>query len=306
MPTLRQLRYFDALASHAHFRRAAAQAHVTQPALSMQIADFERELGVPLVERQARATVLTEEGREVARRAREILLAVDDLVDYARHHRAPLTGSLRVGVIPTVAPYLLPRVLPLLKEHYPELRLRLRESQTAVLVEEVFAGQLDAALLALPVEHDGIETMALFEDAFLLAMPESHRLAGRDHVSPKEIAGEPLLLLEEGHCLRQQTMAVCRNAGATQFDTFGATSLATLSELVINGYGLTLLPEICVSFEARRRRLAVRPFADPVPARTLVLAWRKTSPRRKDFEAFGRTIIAARGDGGGTNRGSPA
>lgn len=295
MPTFRQLRYFDALASHAHFGRAAEQAHVTQPALSMQIAEFEKELGVPLVERQARATVLTEEGREVARRARDILLAVDDLVDYARHHRAPLTGSLRMGVIPTIAPYLLPRVLPLLKERYPELRLRLRESQTAVLLEEVLAGQLDAALLALPVEQEGVAAMPLFEDAFLLAMPESHRLAGRDHVWPKEIAGEPLLLLEEGHCLRDQTMAVCRNAGATEFDIFGATSLSTLSELVINGYGLTLLPEICVPFEARRRRLAVRPFADPVPARTLGLAWRKTSPRKADFEAFGQAIVEARG-----------
>lgn len=294
MPTLRQLRYFDALASHAHFGRAAEHANVSQPALSMQVADLEKELGVPLLERQARATVLTEEGREVARRARDILLAVEDLVDYARHHRAPLMGSLRVGVIPTVAPYLLPRVLPLLRDRYPELQLRVKESQTAVLVEEVMAGHLDAALLALPVEHDGIETMELFEDAFVLAMPQSHRLAEKDHVRPKEIAGEPLLLLEEGHCLRDQTMAVCRNAGTTGFDAFGATSLSTLSELVINGYGLTLLPEICVPFEARRRRMAVRPFADPVPARTLGLAWRRTSPRKADFEAFGTAIIDAR------------
>lgn len=294
MPTIRQLRYFDALARHAHFGRAAEQVHVTQPALSMQIAEFEKELGVPLVERQARGTALTEEGAEVARRARAILLAVEDLADYARHHRGPLTGSLRVGVIPTIAPYLLPRVLPWLKELYPELRLRLRESQTAVLIDEVLAGQLDTALLALPVEEDAIETMALFDDPFLVAMPQNHPLAGKNEVSTFDIAGEPLLLLEEGHCLRDQTMAVCRNAGVKQFDTFGATSLSTLSELVINGYGLTLLPEVCVPFEARRRRLAVRPFVSPAPKRTLCLAWRKTSPRKTDFLAFGRTLMEAR------------
>lgn len=298
MPTLRQLRYFDALAAQAHFGRAAEQAHVTQPALSMQIADLERELGVPLVERQPRGAVLTEDGEEVARRARAILLAVEDLVDYARHHRQPLTGGLRVGVIPTIAPYLLPRVLPILKRRYPELRLKLRESQTAVLVSEILAGQLDAALLALPVEDAGIETMALFDDPFLLAMPHDHRLADREMVAAVEIAGEPLLLLEEGHCLRDQAMAVCRGAGVKQFDTFGATSLSTLSELVINGYGITLLPEVCVPFEARRRRLAVRPFADPAPKRTLALAWRRSSPRKADFAAFGRTVIEAREEQG--------
>lgn len=291
MLTLRQLRYFDALADQQHFGRAAEHCSVTQPALSMQIAELEKELGVALVERRSSSIALTEQGTEVASRAKQILRSVADLVDYGQHHGQVLVGQLRLGVIPSIGPYLLPGVLPALKRQHAELKLSLRETQTQHLISELQDGKIDLALLALPIEAPGLEELALFEDPFHLALPRHHRLAGQDRVSHAALGAERLLLLEEGHCLRDQAIAFCRNFGVTEFDEFGATSLSTIVQMVANGYGTTLLPRMSVPLEVRgNSEVCALPFEAPVPRRTIGLVWRRTSPREADFVELGRLI----------------
>jgi LysR family hydrogen peroxide-inducible transcriptional activator len=290
--TLKQLRYFAALAETMHFGRAAALCHVTQPALSMQIKDLEKALGVTLVERTAAGLLLTWEGEEVARRADAILLAIHDLSDLVRHRRQLLTGRLRLGVIPSVGPYLLPRLLPRLHGLYPELSLSLRESQTQHLLDDLIVGKLDLLILALPVLRDDIETMELGEDRFTLAVSPEHPLAGRAQVSQAELASERLLLLEEGHCLRDQALALCGVDRDAETDAFRASSLATVIQMVGNGYGCTILPELAVPIEANdQASIRIIPFAPPAPSRMLGLAWRRSSPRKRDFMAFGRFVI---------------
>ncbi|MDO9563946.1 MAG: LysR substrate-binding domain-containing protein, partial [Bradyrhizobium sp.] len=202
MITLRQLRYLSALARHGHFGRAAESCSVTQPALSMQIRDLERTLGVAVVERRPGDVMLTDVGREIARRAEELLTASRDLVDFARHRSGVLTGRLTLGVIPSLAPYLLPKILPLLQSRFTELRLELRETQTRQLIEDIKNGALDAAMLALPVDEPDIDTMALFEDLFLLAVPASDPRRDTTRVAAEDIDQSRLILLEDGHCLR--------------------------------------------------------------------------------------------------------
>ncbi|HTT47894.1 MAG TPA: LysR substrate-binding domain-containing protein, partial [Pseudolabrys sp.] len=208
MITLRQLRYLSSLARHRHFGRAAAECAVTQPALSMQVRELERELGAELVERRPGEVALTDTGLDVAQRAEQILAAARDLVDFARH-RDMLSGSLRLGIIPTLAPYVLPRVLPKLQAKYPRLRLEVRETQTKILLEELARGELDAVMLALPVEGADVETLALFDDAFLLAVPAADPRPARTRVGVAEVDQKRLILLEEGHCLRDQALAFC-------------------------------------------------------------------------------------------------
>jgi LysR family hydrogen peroxide-inducible transcriptional activator len=281
--TLRQLRYLVSLARHRHFGRAADDCAVTQPALSMQIREFERELGVDLIERRPGDIALTEAGLEIAARAENILASVRDLTDFARH-RDVLTGSLKLGVIPTLAPYLLPRALPLLQARYPRLALEIRESQTATLVEELQGGRLDAVMLALPAEGGEFEIMPLFDDPFLLAVPATDAL--REPLNVGDVDQGRLILLEEGHCLRDQALAFC----GTRRDLparLGATSLATVMQMVASGYGITLVPQIAAAVELRDERVRALRFAAPAPGRTIGLAWRKTSPRTADFEALG-------------------
>ena len=295
MPTLKQLRYFAALTETLHFGRAAERCQVTQPAMSMQIRELEAELGVVLVERTAAGVFHTAPGAEVARRARQILLAVQDLVDLARHGGRALAGPLRLGVIPTIGPYLLPQVLPTLHATYPELQLALRESQTEHLIEALSAGDLDLLILALPVGREDVATMPLFDDAFNLVVAEDHPLARRGAINQKELLAERLLLLEEGHCLRDQALSLCHAAGANQADDFRASSLATVVQMVANGYGSTILPDLALPVEAgAHSRLRVVPFRAPVPVRTVGLAWRSSSPRQPDFVEFGRFVVAAR------------
>jgi LysR family hydrogen peroxide-inducible transcriptional activator len=295
-PTLRQLRYFVTLAETQHFGQAATRCHVTQPALSMQIKELEIALGVPLIERARRGALLTPAGREVARRARAILRAVQDLADLARKHADVLSGPLRVGVIPTVGPYLLPGVLPRLHDVFPALQLSLRETQTAVLIRELLAGALDLLILALPLEEPEIEELPLFDDVFALALPAQHPLGARRSVAQTDLGGEHLLLLEEGHCLRDQTLAVGQAAGASALDDFRASSLATVVQMVANGYGCTILPELALPVEVGDRQgIHVVPFRDPPPVRTVGLAWRRTSPRRDEFVAFGQVVLEALG-----------
>ncbi|HXW23691.1 MAG TPA: hydrogen peroxide-inducible genes activator [Xanthobacteraceae bacterium] len=295
MVTLRQLRYFEALARHRHFGRAAEACAVTQPALSMQIREFERELGIELVERRPGAVELTETGLEVARRGERVLAAARDLVDFARHRGRLLSGNLKLGIIPTLAPYVLPRVLPVVQARHPDLRLELRETQTKLLVEELVGGDLDLILLALPIDDPEIETIRLFEDRFLLATPAADPLPAGARVGARQIDQRRLILLEEGHCLRDQALAYCASARRETPMALGATSLATVMQMVANGYGVTLVPEVAIDVEVRDERVKLLRFAAPEPGRTIGLGWRRTSPRKVDFVALGRLIVEAVG-----------
>lgn len=290
--TLRQLRYLEALARHLHFGRAAEECAVSQPALSQQVQDMEALLGVKLVERGPRRVALTPRGEEVARRAAAILGSVRDLVDYARHHGALLAGPLRLGVIPSVAPYLLPRALPLVEARFPALELHLRETLTETLEDELAQGLLDAILIALPVHAPGFEALPLFVDRFLLAARAGSAETDEPFARPERIPPERLLLLEEGHCLRDQTLAYCRIA-RPETNGFGAASLSTIMQMVAGGYGVTLLPELSLPVEARDPRIALRRFAAPEPSREIALVWRRSSPRRADFDALGALLREA-------------
>ncbi len=297
MITLKQLRYLEALVEHRHFGRAAEACAVTQPALSMQIRDLERQLGVDLVERRHGDVVLTDVGEEVARRGGRMLVDARDLVDFARHRAGPLTGRLILGLIPSIAPYVLPRVLPVLQRRYPELQVELRETQTKVLVEELLRGSVDVVMLALPVtEADGdIETTHLFDDPFVLAVPGNDPLSARSRVSSSDIDQEKLILLEEGHCLRDQALAYCAGPRRDKTMSLGATSLATVMQMVANGYGVTLVPQIAVDVEVRDGRIKLLSFTPPEPGRMIGLGWRPTSPRKADFVALGELIVEALG-----------
>jgi LysR family hydrogen peroxide-inducible transcriptional activator len=288
MITLRQLRYFASLARHRHFGRAAESCRVTQPALSMQIKELEQEIGVELVERRTGEVALTATGTEVARRAERILASAQNLVDFARH-REILAGPLKLGVIPTLAPYLLPKLLPRLQSTYRSLELQLRETQTASLLDELISGDLDCAMLALPIDHADVDTFPLFKDRFLLAMPAGEPKPRRP-LKADDVDQHRLILLEEGHCLRDQALAFCSGRSHDAGSTFGATSLATVMQMVANGYGVTLVPEIATQTEARNKRVTLKRFAAPEPGRTIGLVWRKTSPRWRDFEALGQTV----------------
>lgn len=289
--SLRQLRYLRALAQTGHFGRAAKACHVTQPALSMQVRHLEDMLGVELFERLHGRVMLTQAGREVLRRAHEILAKSQDLMDFARHAQGVLVGELKLGVIPTIGPYLLPHALERIARHYPDLSPRLRETQTSVLIEELVQGNLDVVLAALPVAGRELEELALFEDRFLLAVPAGHPLAGRRVAELGCVEGERLLLLEEGHCFRDQALSYCAQADPATTAGFGATSFATILQMVASGYGVTLLPEMAVESEATgRQSIAVLRFAAPEPRRTVGLVWRRSSPRRADFSALGALI----------------
>jgi len=292
MITLRQLRYLSSLARQRHFGRAAEECAVTQPALSMQVRELEREIGAKLVERRPGDIVLTEVGLEVAQRADSILAATRDLVDFVRH-REVLAGPLKLGIIPTLAPYVLPLVLPHLQKDYPQLRLEVRETQTKALIEELASGSLDAVMLALPVDGADVETMPLFDDAFLLAVPASDPLPARGRVGIRDVDQRRLILLEEGHCLRDQALAFCATKRGDQAAGLGATSLSTVMQMVANGYGVTLVPEVAIDAKMSDPRVKLLRFRDPEPGRSVGLAWRRTSPRARDFAALGEAIVAA-------------
>ena len=296
MITLRQLRYLSALARHGHFGRAAEACSVTQPALSMQIRDLERTLGITVVERRPGEVMLTDVGREIARRGEDVLTASRDLVDFARQRSGLLQGRLTLGVIPSLAPYLLPRILPVLQTKFPELRLELRETQTRQLVEDIKNGALDAAMLALPVSEADIDEIALFEDLFLLAVPAGDPRAVTTRVAVEEIDQGKLILLEDGHCLRDQALAFCatatrgRLAGGGAGTVFGASSLNTVMQMVAGGYGVTLIPQIAADVERRDERVKFLRLKNPEPGRSIGLVFRRTSPRKADFAALGEVV----------------
>ena len=293
MITLKQLRYFDSVARYRHFGQAAEHCRVTQPALSMQILELERSLGVELIERRHRQLILTDAGREIEQRAEAILSQVRDLQDYARSIGGGLAGPLRLGVIPSLAPYALPPLLPLIQDRYPQLDLHIRETQTDTLVAELLDGQLDLLLLALPIEHRDVQTAALFEDRFWFAVPGDREFAEPVEASPELLATDRLLLLEEGHCLRDQALAFCQLRQADHLDTFGTSSLSTIVQMVANGLGMTLLPETCIDLEVRDDKVKLLSFAEPQPSRTVGLAWRRSSPLSEAFTRFGELVMEA-------------
>lgn len=304
MISLKQLRYFVAVARLGHFGKAAEFCNVTQPALSMQVRDLERNLGLQLLERRQDGVYLTQAGREIRQRSRNIIAAVQDLDDYARHHDRLLSGTLRLGVIPSLAPYILPPLLPVLRDQFGKLDLRIRETQTELLVDELIAGQLDVLLLALPIDHAEVTTLDLFEDKFLLAapanwpeLPKRRPTSRRGHLKASKVRARidmikdgRLLLLEEGHCLRDQARQFCQMRQIDNLDTFGASTLSTIVQMVINGMGLTLLPEISVPVESRHGAFELMRFEPPEPSRTVGLAWRASSPRQTDFLALGEQV----------------
>jgi LysR family hydrogen peroxide-inducible transcriptional activator len=296
MLTLRKLRYLAALAQHRHFGRAAEACAVSQPALSMQIKELEEYLGVALFERRSGEAVLTEIGAEVAQRAERVLGAARDLEDFAQHGSRPLTGRLRLGVIPSLAPYVLPKVLPALQQSHPALRVELRETQTRQLVAELAGGQIDVVMLALPVDDSEIETIALFDDAFVLAVPASDPPFAHGRATARDIDPRRLILLEEGHCLRDQALAFCGTARQDSTLAFGATSLTTVMQMVSNGYGMTLVPDIAIDVEVRDDRVRLVRFERPEPGRTIGLAWRKTSARKADFLALADIVKGILGE----------
>jgi LysR family hydrogen peroxide-inducible transcriptional activator len=293
--TLRQLEYAVAIADLGSFQRAARACHVTQPGLSAQIRQLEELVGVRLFERDRRRVFVTPAGEELIRRARRVLAEAEGIVDAAQSLHAPLCGTLRLGVIPTIAPYLLPQVLPRVRRRHPQLRLRLHEARTAELVALLRRGELDLLLLALEAPLDGLETRPLFSDPFVFAAARGHRLAGRARVRESDLEGERVLLLEDGHCLREQALAACQGMGAEEIGDFRASSLATLVEMVAGGAGATLLPELSVDAARRgRTELALLPFVAPAPARTIGLAWRPTSGRGAEFELLAKLLVEGR------------
>jgi LysR family transcriptional regulator, hydrogen peroxide-inducible genes activator len=276
---LRDLQYLVALAETRHFGRAALRCHVSQPTLSAQLRKLEEFLGVSLIERRPRRVGLTPAGEAVVERARRMLRDAEDIRALARASQDPLGGQLKLGLIPTLGPYLLPRVAPRIAKALPKLQLMLHEYQTAPLVERVVQGELDVAILALPADTKGLVTRSLFAEAFLVAMPEHHRLTARKRLKIGDLAGEKLLLLEEGHCLRDQALEVCTKAGTEEQD-FRATSLETLRQMVAAGLGITLLPRLAAEGPfASARGLVVRPFSPPAPSRVIGAAWRRSTSR---------------------------
>jgi LysR family transcriptional regulator, hydrogen peroxide-inducible genes activator len=293
LPTLRQLRYLVAVAEHRHFGRAAEDCLVTQSTLSAGIRELEDVLGVTLIGRSKRHVALTSLGEDIVQRAQALLRAADELVDAAHVGSLPLTGLLRLGVIPTVGPYLLPGALPELRKAYPDLRLYLREEQTARLLDMLGRGRLDGGVIALPYLTGELETMVLGEDALLVACPKGHAFAGRGSVSGSELAGEPIILLEDGHCLRNHALTTCRLLPGQANEDLQATSLSTLVQMVGSGLGLTLIPELAVDVETRREQnIVVVPFADGRPAREIALVWRAESARSRDLRLLGEVLRA--------------
>ena len=288
---LKDLRYLVAVADCRHFGHAAERCFVSQPTLSAQLKKLEDYLGIQLIERQPNNVSLTEAGEQIVARARRILEASDEVVTLARSHRDPLAGRLRVALLPTIGPYLLPRVAQPLRKSMPRLQLQLYEYQTGPMLEKLQAGDLDVGILALPVNMEGLDARELYVEPFILAVPDQHKLARRDTVRIDDLKGETLLLLEDGHCLRDQALEVCSRIGVQEKQDFRATSLETLRQMVATGAGVTLLPELaCRGAYGNAKGVTIRPFAKPAPVRHVGAIWRKTSARRPAIEAMCKLI----------------
>jgi len=286
--TLQDLRYLVALAEHGHFGRAATACDVSQSTLSTQIKNLEQRLGVKLFERTTKSVSVTPIGREIAERARRVLEEVDAIISLGQTISGPLSGGFSLGVIPTLGPYILPWLVPALKKHYPELRLTLREDLTAPLLERLGSHRLDAALMALPVPDGRLETLPLFDEPFWFAEPRGRKPAAGKIMKEDELRGQRLLLLTEGHCLRDQALAICGIADREDEGDFRATSLETILQMVATGLGTTLLPAMACS-EARTRSVTTRPLEAGL-GRRIGLVWRRSYPRRRDIHLLAQTL----------------
>jgi LysR family hydrogen peroxide-inducible transcriptional activator len=289
---LKDLRYLVALADEKHFGRAAERAHISQPTLSAQLKKLEDYLGVQLIERNPKQVTLTEAGEQIVSRARRILEASDEVVTLARGHRDPLAGKLRLALLPTIGPYLLPRVAREIRKALPRLELRLYEYQTAQMLEKLHDGQVDVGILALPIDLDGLESRPLYDEPFTVALPEHHKLTKKTTLKVEDLKDEPLLLLEDGHCLRDQALAVCSSVGMQEKQDFRATSLETLRQMVATGAGVTLLPELASrGAYGSARGVVLRPFVKPTPVRHIGAVWRKTTARLPAIEALCKIVM---------------
>lgn len=286
--TMKHLRYFDALARQGHFGRAAEDCAISQPALSMQIKELEDLVGAPLVERTTRQLRLTGLGEEFAARVRDILRSVDELQDMARAAQHPLLGRLRIGVIPTVAPYLLPGVITQLSARYPGLDLRPREAVTGKLIADLLEARLDTAIVALPVSEPTLTEVALFDEDFVLVRPAEE--ASRPVPDAAMLREMRLLLLEEGHCFRDQALAFCSLSPTASREMMEGSSLATLVQMVGAGIGVTLVPEMALGIETRSAEVALQRLPAPSPSRTIGMVWRKSSPLAKQLEDVARIV----------------
>lgn len=291
---LRDLRYLVALAETRHFGHAADRCHVSQPTLSAQLKKLERYLGVDLIERQPRRIALTDIGEKVVARARRLLQEADEIQALTRAEKDPLTGKLKVALIPTIGPYLLPLVMRKLRKQLPKLQLLLYEYRTQVLLDRLHSGEIDMGILALPVALDGLDSELLYEEEFLLALPADHPLNRKQRVRLDDLPGENLLLLEDGHCLRDQALEVCSRVDIHENQDFRATSLETLRQMVAAGLGVTLLPQVAATGPfAAGRAMTTRPFVAPAPSRSVGSVWRKSSTRVAAITTVGRIIREA-------------
>jgi LysR family transcriptional regulator, hydrogen peroxide-inducible genes activator len=288
---LKDLRYLVAIADTRHFGRAAARCFVSQPTLSAQLRKLEEYLGVQLIERQPRRVALTAAGEEIVQRARGMLEASDAIVNLAQTRRDPLAGQLRLAFLPTIGPYLLPQIALRLRKALPRLELMLFEYQTEPMLERLRHGDIDVGVLALPVAAEGFAERELYEEPFMVALPEGHPLAARAQLRIEDLAGETVLLLEEGHCLREQALAACRHSGMHERQDFRATSIETLRQMVAAGVGITLLPQLATrgAYDSTRG-IVVRPFTRPAPSRRVGALWRKSSARATAIEAVAAQI----------------
>ncbi|MGO8854453.1 MAG: LysR substrate-binding domain-containing protein [Steroidobacteraceae bacterium] len=277
---LKDLKYLVALADTGHFGKAAERTFVSQPTLSAQLKKLEQYLGVKLVERQPKNIQLTEVGKQIVVRARRMLDESDEIIALARNNTDPFAGKLKVGLIPTIGPYLLPRVMQKLRKALPHLGLMLYEHQTEALLKRLRDGEIDLGIMALPIAQDGLESRQLYEEAFTVALPNNHPLAAKSTIKVQDLKGQTLLLLEDGHCLRDQALEVCSRIEIREAEDFRATSLETLRQMVVAGLGITLLPETAVEPPfGSQRGLTIRQFAKPAPTRTVGAVWRKSSTR---------------------------
>jgi LysR family transcriptional regulator, hydrogen peroxide-inducible genes activator len=283
---LKDLKYLVALADTGHFGKAAERTFVSQPTLSAQLKKLEEYLGVKLVERQPRNVQLTEVGKQVVVRARRMLDEGDQIVALARNNKNPFAGRLKLALIPTIGPYLLPRVMQKIRKALPHLGLMLYEHQTEALLKRLHDGEVDLGIMALPIAQDGMETRELYEEAFTVALPNHHALAAKSTIKVPDLKGQTLLLLEDGHCLRDQALEVCSRIDIREAEDFRATSLETLRQMVVAGLGITLLPETAVESPfGSQRGLTIRQFSKPVPTRNVGAVWRKSSTRTEAIAA---------------------
>ncbi|MBV9564978.1 MAG: hydrogen peroxide-inducible genes activator [Bradyrhizobium sp.] len=290
-PSVRHLRHLTALHDHGHFGRAAEACHVTQSTLSASIKELESILQVALVDRSKRRAVLTPVGIDAVERARKIVKEIDELVSFTSASRDPLSGTLRMGAIPTVGPFLLPRVLPGLRKTYDRLKLYLVEDLTDRLVGSLHRGDLDVVLLAQPYDCGPVEVFILFEDPFVVGLPSAHPLAQAERIKPQQLWQQDLLLLKDGHCLREHALEACHLADRRATDSFEATSLATLVQMVDNGLGTTLLPTLAVDAGLLLgTSLVTRPMLGEVPTRKIGLVWRRGTGRRKEFRLLAKEL----------------